>query len=383
MNDTWWVKPEELDDEQREAIDLPLKGNYLITGPPGSGKTNLVVLRANYLIRAGLPNVLMLVFTRTLEEFIAHCPTPYRIPRDRLKTIQRWEMEMINQLGGSPSNASDFQEKRRENCKILKQLIEHERLGKIYDSILLDETQDYWTDEIELATSITNNIFAVGDRRQKIYDHSDSIAVLQQHCREHHLTHHYRNGRLICELADAVGRSWTDYVPLAGTSQYNEVLMPSKVQLHRCGDIEVQAKQILEAVRLQIKAYPEELIGVMCPRHNELSILHDAFAGTELDGVVVYQSAEEGYLPFDENTRICVCTLHSAKGLEFRASHIAGMEWVKRFRQLQRHMTYTGITRAKTILDVYHTDTLPPHIESAFSAIDPKEPPSFDDLFKE
>lgn len=77
MNETWWVKPEQLDAEQKEVISLPLGQSYLIVGPPGSGKTNLLLLRASYLIRAGCPNVQIVVFTRSLERFIVDGAAKY------------------------------------------------------------------------------------------------------------------------------------------------------------------------------------------------------------------------------------------------------------------------------------------------------------------
>ncbi len=71
MNETWWVKQEQLDEGQKAVIDLPLDQSHLIVGPPGSGKTNLLLLRGSQLVRSNKPNVLILTFTRTLREFVA------------------------------------------------------------------------------------------------------------------------------------------------------------------------------------------------------------------------------------------------------------------------------------------------------------------------
>ncbi len=69
MKDTWWVNQKKLDPDQLEIIGLGLNGSYLIQGPPGSGKSNLLLLRANYLIKKGRTNVIVLVFTKSLEQF--------------------------------------------------------------------------------------------------------------------------------------------------------------------------------------------------------------------------------------------------------------------------------------------------------------------------
>ena len=69
MQNTWWKGIEQLASEQSDIIDLPPEKSYLILGPPGSGKTNLLLLRAKYLTLAGQANLRVIIFTRTLQEF--------------------------------------------------------------------------------------------------------------------------------------------------------------------------------------------------------------------------------------------------------------------------------------------------------------------------
>jgi superfamily I DNA and RNA helicase len=44
--------------------------DHLVKGPPGSGKTNLLLLRGKQLIGSNVPDVIVVVHTRTLQEFI-------------------------------------------------------------------------------------------------------------------------------------------------------------------------------------------------------------------------------------------------------------------------------------------------------------------------
>ena len=74
-------------------------------------------------------------------------------------------------------------------------------------------------------------------------------------------------------------------------------------------------------------------------------------------------------------------TTHSSKGLEFRAVHIVGTDKVKKFN-LQRNLTYTAITRAKTSLNIYSSMNLPGYLDKGLAAILPPKPkPTIDSLF--
>jgi superfamily I DNA and RNA helicase len=89
MKETWWVRPDQLDEDQKRIITLPIDKDYLITGPPGSGKTNLLLLRANFLVKSGLPDIVILVFTRTLKEFISTGASQYSLASDKILTSLR------------------------------------------------------------------------------------------------------------------------------------------------------------------------------------------------------------------------------------------------------------------------------------------------------
>src|SRR6185436_5337624 len=67
----WWVQKSQLDDDQRNLIEnLPLRESFLVLGSAGSGKTNVLLRRAQFVRAAQMPNVLLLTFTRPLTEFL-------------------------------------------------------------------------------------------------------------------------------------------------------------------------------------------------------------------------------------------------------------------------------------------------------------------------
>ncbi|TET35475.1 MAG: RNA helicase [Planctomycetota bacterium] len=382
MTDTWWVGEEQLDNDQKKIIGLPLGPSYLLKGPPGSGKTNLLLLRANYLSLAGHKNILVLVFTRNLQEFIAAGGSKYSFSESKIKTCRKWQQELLFEYDDlSKPNSGKFKEQRSFYLEKINQLIESKGLEDLYDAILLDEAQDYLPGEIEVFNKLSKSLFGVTDSRQKIYSGADSIELLETIVDETHpLRFHYRNGLKICNLADGIAKDSADYTKLSPTAQYNEPADPSSVEHIRCADIKEQAELIIDKLKTQRKAYPEELLGVICPRKEELQLIGDLIEDTSLWAVTTCQSSE-GHISFGPDTRICICTLHSAKGLEFRALHIAGSEYIKRFSN-QRNMAFTAVTRAKTSLSIYYSDNLPGYLEQALINLNPlPDLPKVNDAF--
>jgi superfamily I DNA/RNA helicase len=54
----WWARRDQLDEHQVELIEnLPLRESHLVLGPPGSGKTNVLLRRAQFVRSQGMPNI--------------------------------------------------------------------------------------------------------------------------------------------------------------------------------------------------------------------------------------------------------------------------------------------------------------------------------------
>jgi predicted NACHT family NTPase len=100
----WWAKREQLDVHQLDLIEnTPLSGNYLVVGPPGSGKTNVLLRRAQFVRTQNLPNILVLTFTRALTEFVrTGCYTPDGrniFPDALVTTVESWIRSLYHHCG--------------------------------------------------------------------------------------------------------------------------------------------------------------------------------------------------------------------------------------------------------------------------------------------
>lgn len=383
MEGAWWVNADELDPDQKRLIEIPRDGRYLVLGPPGSGKTNVLILRAAYLYRSGLRNILVVTFTRALKEFIeAGVHERYHLPRTLFTTFANWSQVFVHQAGASlplPEDEGDsFDRARLHRVRELQGAINRgDYADEHYDAILIDEAQDFWHDEIEVLSRLTKRIFAVGDNRQRIYSRNEGIEALRAAgCTENRLDFHYRVGRNICRIADKVLRSASDPL-LIEASAYPETTTRSVVETIQCASLSEQTDEVIRRLAVQLRAYPNEGIGVLCPKRVLRDNMWHAIQNSALAPLSLLQSADEGYQKFDSARPICVLTIHAAKGMEFRAVHILAAEALGVF---PREVAFTAITRAKTSLTIYHTAPLPGFLDSAVAS-PPTALPKLGDLF--
>jgi len=372
MNNTWWVGSQDLDEDQQDVITLNTDQSFLITGPPGSGKTNLLLLRANYISAAGKRNILILTIARTLREFLVSGSSNYQFPPEKVMTLQSWMREFLRTYGETPRNTSSgFDDQRADLVEQVGEVIAKHHISHAYEAVFIDEAQDCLPEEIEILSSISSHIFAVGDSRQQIYTDGSALGLLKERVDEvKRLRYHYRNGSRICQFADSIAKHDGSYTPLFPSCQYDEESQPSSVNVSEADSLDQQTQTIIERLRIQLQTYPGELLGVLVPKTGDLREVADTLRQSTIGSLVTTQSAADGYVALDPARPIVVSTIHGAKGLEYRSVHVAAAETLRNFA-LNRNLVYTAATRAKTALSFYHSAPLLGYLEQAFVNLGP------------
>jgi len=380
VNETWWIGEDQLDDEQKAIVAIEPHGDHIILGPPGSGKTNLLLLHAKAMVLAGQANVLAIVFTRTLQEFVTLGGLEYQLPSGTLKTSTRWAYDFLYENGVFIKPEGTFEEQRLQRITAVREIVTQKKLAGIYEGVFLDEAQDYLPEEVEVFKRLGKNVFAAFDSRQKIYASNDCYNVLRKDAQEHHLHWHYRIGMNICRLADRIIASG-EADSLEKNCKYDEVARPSSVEFSSCATLNQQIDQAIQRLGLQVAAYPDEMIGVLCPKNETLGAIWERLSDSPLASQSIRQAANDR-VAFEHDKPICVCTIHSAKGLEFRALHVLSCEDLSIWPN-HRNLTYTAVTRAKTSLNLYASGQIQGYLTQALQELAPKpQKPNLADLFK-
>ena len=371
MNNTWWRTLDQLDVFQRNFIALPKNGKYALEGPPGSGKTNLLLLRAQYIAGGGDKNVLIITFTNTLRNFIrSGIGGKGLISPGQIQTYHSWAAKHVMDHLGFEKNVKGIAFNDEARAELLARVIEANKSApsqKLYDAIFVDEVQDLSVAELEALLCLSDKVCICGDARQGIYkkdgfEISDKLGLTK-----HKLENHFRIGHRIARVADRLIPVPAGNVSLEGSSGYNiEELGDSTARLHPCATRDEQFESMLDLIRVQLDAFNEDTIGVLCGRKDSLFELKERFEHTDLADQVVFHGIDRD-ASFGTFKRIHVLTMHGSKGTEFRSVHMFGVEELAEYPLNQTKLAYTAVTRAKTSLNAYRTGDTSPKLESAFA----------------
>lgn len=375
MNGSWWVGEDDLKEEQKRAVDsIPIDESYLIVGSPGSGKTNVLLLRSKYLRSRKINRIRFVTFTSTLRDFVKHGGAQYKINPEEVVTAAHLFQELLADNGETISkiDGESFIEFRNRLAEASASLLDRSpELEDSFDVLLIDEIQDYTVAEIRAMNRLSAVVIGAGDENQRIYKEVGALVAFEGLvARKVELPRHFRNGKKICLVADAIFAGKTNQPNTYALANYDESRMPSSVKKEICTDFSKQVEMIIEEIQVQLRAYPGELIGVLFPTNDEVNeFCLKAKSTAELAKALYRVKDEEGV--WSGETRIIASTIHSAKGLEFRAVHIGGCESLLRSgRENQKRLAFTAVTRAKTSLCFYWTGSVPPYLTDAIQRAD-------------
>ena len=365
----WWARKEQLDEYQIRLIEnLPLRENHLILGPPGSGKTNILLRRAQFVRSQGMPNVLVVTFTRSLAEFVkTGCFDSQGreiFPESCVTTLESWIRWLYDEHDAArPDPTGNFV---ADKLALVRGALDFVKAGRIpkFDALFIDEAQDLMPEEAQLLSLWSPVLFFVGDDRQKIYNHTRGLAAVRQIVptpAEETLPFHYRLAPELCEMADKIMIAQGG-VGLAATCHYNG---PKPGHIKREGPHnKIRQMQVMAGkLKGQIRAYGDfiqqgEFLAVIVARKDDrqtvLDFLEQDEALAEKSQIVRARNGEEDdpHDPsIDPDKPICILTVQGCKGLEFRAVHWIFCEELSHHHGVEHY--YTVVTRAKTSLDLY------------------------------
>ena len=326
----------ELTTEQQAVLDLPSNGRHLVTGPPGSGKTVLALLRAQRLI-AERRQPTIILYHKALKAMVLGEAERLKIDR-RVRSYHAWTDWVSYSLRGRPAPRRNKQPDWQDIGRWADQIYEaRDRL--MVSDLIVDEGQDLPQDFYQLMTALGINITVFADENQRLTDTQSTVAQIRFSLAgptELQVPTHHRN---TAQTAAVASHFYTGIgeLPRAPT----RVGLP--VRLVRCRDLENFAQMVCtvsmnaprreemsvftyhadtrEKVAGLIRANALEASTRHIARHPDQRGIAQVRAAWLRKHVYTYDS-ENGELPPLSSPGLFVVCNASAKGLEFDATFV-------------------------------------------------------------
>jgi len=363
-------KYQDLSGEQQEVYELPLDGNYLVSGPPGTGKTVMALYRAQQYRKAGR-EVVLLSFNRLLNDFMGEGARSLGI-RPVVVTYIMWLKTIFNgsvPLVSNPKNNWDY-----DWNEIFQRATELPRL----DCLIIDEGQDMPSQFYFFVKQITDHLTVFADENQRIFEEQSTIADIRTwlgNPPEYLLTANYRNTRTIAELAARFYTGLQTGIPnLPVRGEHEPKIVVKRVQ----SDVE-SAHQIVARAKLD-KDNPDRTVGVFAPDPRAAGFMRHRFdEDTELElrekkndvwpkVLQHYYAWIKGRPPAPETIfgvpGVYLTNLFNSKGLEFETLYLVRLQ--KLYRKLDNPITlmlfYVAIARARSTIEFHYSGRDEPEI---------------------
>ena len=311
-----------LSNEQEDILELPLDDSYLVTGPPGSGKTVVALYRAEMLSRVGERSMLM-VHNNTLRTYLKSSLKELKInPSAVAESFHRWLNRTFIDLYSIQAP------------KLGPYTYDWARIFKIVDTrppakgtlpcMIIDEGQDMPKEFYMLTRYMAKRITVLGDTNQTLHpDQNSTIEDISDYggidSPVLNLTKNFRNTKQIARLA---ARYYTGLE--TGIAE-----MPARSGEPVSIKKYVVREQAVDAICRYFKDRSDSEVGVFLPNDKLVkSFVARLESKLGRDKVQYYYRAKPSpvnTLDFDKRA-VRVMNYWHAKGLEFDAVFLPEMQ---------------------------------------------------------
>ena len=366
----------ELNKDQDEALALPVEGQHLIVGGPGTGKSVVALLRARRLNEANR-TCGTLVYNQLLHHSNRHLfgsdqPFPAmtwdrwfrRLIKRRLSTDVP-TLEPDNQGGYRPIDWNDVEEQAQALDNIEKQSDKF---------LVIDEGQDMPSAFYRTLTQLGfENFYIVADQNQQIHpdkcssrqDIENTLAIEPGDTLE--LKTNYRNTHPIALLA----QHFYPADPASPRPDLPDVIPAASPECWTYGTENTATLAAIADTILQLSdRNPRKLIGIITPNNNVRTKFNDALshADPRLDNdkppIQTFVSGQQELPNFGQGG-IMIINAQSCKGLEFDTVILADIDQhqPKRDPYTLRARFYVMVSRAREQIMFLRTGNICPVVD--------------------
>jgi DNA helicase IV len=336
---------EDLSKEQDLIYNLDLDGNYLVSGPPGTGKSVMALYRAQVLTFDDRePSVLM--YSKVLKQYTEQAANEVDVA-GHVTTFNSWFWNFWQKyyrtsppsVAGNPYN-HDWAQIAQEFMSTPPEF------GSLAD-LIVDEGQDLSLGFFRIARFVAQNITVFADENQQLFDNNTTLREIEAGigARDHLvLRSNYRNTAEIAAVAAKYYAGTPTGIP-DPPERHGD-----KPTLKRYASIE----EFADFVARYVKARTHLTIGIACPNQNTQRQLYRDLTKRKLRIPVqqyISGNAQHSVLDFG-SPAVTLVHYKSLKGLEFDTLFVPELQQVTAdaTSAATRMMFYVVMSRARNEL---------------------------------
>lgn len=312
---------EDLSKEQDLIYNLDLDGNYLVSGPPGTGKSVMALYRAQVLsFDDREPAVLM--FSKVLQQYTERAATEVDIA-GYVTTFHKWFWGFWRQhfRTNPPTVAGDsYQADWAQIAQLF--MTKPPRLGSLAD-LVVDEGQDLSLGFFRIARFVATNITVFADENQQLFENNTTLREIEAAIgsRQHlMLRRNYRNTAEIAAVAAKYYSGTPTGIPDPPTRHGD------RPTLRRYTSVD----DFVGFVARYVRARTNLTIGVACPNQRLQRRLYRDLMNRDLPLPVqqyISGNRQHSILDFD-SPAVTLVHYRSLKGLEFDTLFVPELQQV-------------------------------------------------------
>ena len=333
-------------DLQQEQVARTLgEGHRVIHGAAGSGKTMILIFRAQFLAAAARPErpILVMCFNRALATRIeAQLRQRGVDERVQVRTFHSWCQDMVRSYQLSEPQGLRGDAYFEALAQVLERALDSGRVpGGQYMALLIDEAHDFEDAWLRMAARMvapeTQSLLVLYDDAQSIYQtrrrkFNFASVGIDARGRTSILKLNYRNTAEVLALAMQCAQSLLQGDGLAHGDDEMQLVQPASagrrgplpvliLARHESEEAELLAERLLQA-RAEGAAWQD--MAVLCRTRAQMRAIEAALRRHQ---VPLQSMAAQTFRRFDwQAADVKLLTLHSAKGLEFPWVFVAGLQ---------------------------------------------------------
>lgn len=355
----WLLLSSDLSYEQEQIVKMLPHKNSLVLGLPGSGKTQVLVHRAAYLVdshRISPHNIKLFVFTDVLKELVRSEIESLSLPREMVTTFDNWCHSFYNEhiSNDLPRVYVDGRvDNKKTHSAVLDALKRNPSFQKSLELVLADDGQDVTPEEFEILFLISRHVMVVADPRQRLYQEggSESFVLNMLGLRKENsiLREDYRSSPCIAQLAS----HWIEEDKFKQTYLSQVRIEQGSSETPLCYIASSEEKELAHLSQIiQQRQAMKDKVGVFVPMNSLVHRLAKSLAdrGIRTEKAIASDAQNVIHAPYDFNNNLPkITTFHMAKGLTFDSvlmPQLTENTFAKIPSSLRRRLLFVGITRA-------------------------------------